>query len=87
MMIRKNEIGHGHPSINFHKLPIHRNHQNKDRLNNSSPKSMQSHQMMKYLHIKVEHDNGLKHSRVKHNSQLSEIGQNSIDPFTNFSCT
>ena len=58
-------IKHGHPSINFNELLIRGNYQSRYRLNNSPPKSMQGHQVMKYLHIKVEHDNGIEHSYVK----------------------
>ena len=63
-MISKNEIGNGHHPINFNELSMYRNHQSKDILNDFPVKSMQSHQMMKFLPIKVEHDFGFEYSRV-----------------------
>ena len=50
--------------LDFNELSIHKNHQSKDRLNNSPLKSMQDHQMMKYLHIKIEHDIDPRHTCV-----------------------
>ena len=57
-------IGDGRPLINFNGLLICGNYQSRDRLNNSPSKSIQGHQVMKYLHIKFEHDNGIEHSYV-----------------------